>query len=589
MVQFGKHILAIAENDNANTGLYLVPYNDIKEYTRLDESQAKASRRVFEAKWRTSLDQAVASFQNGVTTLWQDIFVKINFHDEEESRGAQPGIAIGLYAEASGAEATRELLVRFKQIREAAYQNSEALRKLVKKFDKNYPVPGNPLSPVLVPLVYAANFTIGQLAFEEAIGMLRTLLEGDENASQSRNEVDVLESSHHSSMVEGRQTELDWLTKLTASMDQFELSRLVAHRGFHSVRDHSHRRPNENSLTAYETAWTNGIHLCECDIALTKDEKLILAHDEDFSRLALDPKSPKSNRKVGDLTFKELMALPLTGFSRPSLLIDVLRSAHEIGEKAQLVIEIKPGNEAAAAALARMLLDYPKLVPCVAMIMSFDAYSMHNLRQELFNPDQDHRTSRFSTLPSRMNMVGGGSMLPNSLPDNSNAERGQARGHARKPTFLDEFGSGLTLNEANRRVSMMTPLEKLGFDKDLIVYPKLMLLTVADPANKACELQVRLADLSPIDTWLTSREGSLDGVYLQFQKEMLEPEGCAALEELGQRYHVGVWTYSGIDPDDYATFRTLVHQGKCRFVNTDLPGTFRKGVTAKSTSKKTDG
>ena len=60
---------------------------------------------------------------------------------------------------------------------------------------------------------------------------------------------------------------------------------LVSHRGFHSVHDLSDVRPLENSLMAYEAAWSSGIHLCECDIRLTKDERIILAHDDNFARL----------------------------------------------------------------------------------------------------------------------------------------------------------------------------------------------------------------------------------------------------------------------------------------------------------------
>ena len=157
----------------------------------------------------------------------------------------------------------------------------------------------------------------------------------------------------------------------------------MAHRGFHNVKDRSDRRPLENSLSAYETAWTHGIHLCECDIALTKDEKLVLAHDEDFSRLALDSSDPNSTVKVRDLTFRQLLSLPLKSGIRPPLLVDVLRSACEIGGGSQLIIEIKPGNSEAATALARMFLKYPRLMSACAVVMSFDAFAMHNLRREM--------------------------------------------------------------------------------------------------------------------------------------------------------------------------------------------------------------
>ena len=60
-------------------------------------------------------------------------------------------------------------------------------------------------------------------------------------------------------------------------------------------------------LSSMEVAWTQGIHLCECDIAITKDEVLILAHDENFSRLALHPSNVTSTKKVQDLTLKEVI------------------------------------------------------------------------------------------------------------------------------------------------------------------------------------------------------------------------------------------------------------------------------------------
>jgi len=102
----------------------------------------------------------------------------------------------------------------------------------------------------------------------------------------------------------------------------------------------------------------------------TKDERLILAHDDTFTRLALNKHHPTSSQKIQDLTFKELMALPLTSASRPPLLLDVLSSAETIGaDHAQLVIEIKPGNEAAASALAQLLAQRPEFWPCIAVIM----------------------------------------------------------------------------------------------------------------------------------------------------------------------------------------------------------------------------
>ena len=74
--------------------------------------------------------------------------------------------------------------------------------------------------------------------------------------------------------------------------------------------------------------------------------------------------------------------------------------------------------------------------------------------------------------------------------------------------------------------------------------------------------------------WL-QHEGkpSLDGVYLQFEPEMLLPEGLAALRALSSKYLVGVWLMLG-DPDDIMTATRLIEGAGVSYVNTDIPRTF---------------
>lgn len=505
MVKFGRHIDVFQENDTTGEGLFVVPYNDVK---RIEDSVD------FESTWRQQLREAQDDFQMSITKLWNEVYSEIQHHPD--ARGAPSSVALVLYSQVAGKEVTQELLVRMKQIHEAASLNLEGLRKLVKKYDKHITEDQQQLSSILIPLIYTSNFALGRAQLLNDISLLREVLKGDDSMNNSTH-ADKEERNYHELIVHGRMSELEWLKRLTESLEPDDLARLVAHRGFHSMNDHMHKRPLENSLTAYETAWTSGIHHCECDIALTKDEKLVLAHDDDFSRLALDQNSTITNKRVSDLTFKELLALPLTSIARPPLLIDVLRSAHAIGEHAQLVIEIKPGNEAAASALAKMLLDHPELVSSVSVIMSFDAYTIHKLAQEF-------KAQSFQNVAS------------------------------------------LLTSAANRQA-----LEDAS-DK---VYPNLMLLTVSDPPKRPCELQVGIEDLSPIDGWM---KNSLDGVYMQFQQSMLEPDGLASLQELSKRYRIGVWGHAYQDPDNYETFRTLAHDGNVSFVNTDLPSDFRKGI-----------
>ena len=276
---------------------------------------------------------------------------------------------------------------------------------------------------------------------------------------------------------------------------------LTSYTGFHCVKDHSGKRPLENSLSSYESAWSAGVHLCECDVALTKDEKLVLAHDSDFTRLALDP---SKNKKVSDLTMKEIIGLTFKSGTRPPLLLDVLRSAQTIGGSARLVVEIKAGNDEAGAALVRLFRRHPELIERCAVVMSFDAYLMHRLRNDL--------------------------------------------------TKLIE--EGLVFNQAR--------------------LPELLLLTVAVPPSESYEVFASVTDFSQVDSWLL-HEGkpSLEGVYLQFQPQMLQPQGLAALRALSAQYKVGVWMMLG-DPDDILTVACLVEKGGVSYVNTDLPRSFSR-------------
>jgi hypothetical protein len=554
MVKFGGHVEAVREGDNKGTELYLVPYNEIKRLI----SEENASNN-FPKAWHEALSSSEDDFRTARKDFWEHIFAVIEACPPADVRGAHPGNALKLYVDAVHPDRAQELLIRMTQIHRAATTNSEGLRKLVKKYDKHQ---STQLSLTLLPILYTSSLYAGQHMLQDGIGLLREL--SDESPSFSpmiRHDSDA----NHARAVEMRMEEFDWLKRLAASiLDYNLLPHLVAHRGFHHIKDRDDKRPLENSLSAFEIAWTSGIHLCECDIAMTKDEILVLAHDDNFLRLALDSKSLNSSRQVSDLTFRELMAIPLKSGVRPPLLIDVLRSARAISDYSKLVIEIKPGNEAAASALARLLIRHPDLRQAVAMIMSFDVVTMHRLRAEISISGSQH-------------------------------------GMHHRVTSFDHFGTmGSTLGSHHRLKSVDTmgsiglSLSQMYLDQDIpeeskdggkvVTMPKLMLLTVADPPKKPCELQVSVDDFSPIESWLRMSDGSLDGVYLQFEKKTMTPEGAASLRRLSERCLVGIWSHSGKDPDDFKTFEWLVREGNCTYVNTDLPTRFRKEVMVRSTT-----
>lgn len=280
-------------------------------------------------------------------------------------------------------------------------------------------------------------------------------------------------------------------------------------------------------MSAFESAWSAGIHLCECDVALTKDEKLVLAHDEDFSRLALDPSNVCSKKKVGDLTMKEIISLTFKSGTRPPLLLDVLRSAQAIGGFARLVIEIKPGNSDACTALIRLFHQHPDLIERCAVVMSFDAYTMHMLRSEL-------------------------NELASSLKAASAISRSDSPDSVR--SFEDDGGCA----------------------SSQLKFPDVLLLTVDKEPQQHYELTVSVSDFTPVHAWLRHEDkASLNGVYLQYQPEMLHPEGIASLRALTRCYQVGIWGEFG-DPDDIVTVTRLVRECGVSFVNTDLPRNFRR-------------
>mmetsp|Transcript_1833 Transcript_1833/g.2849 ORF Transcript_1833/g.2849 Transcript_1833/m.2849 type:complete len:582 (+) Transcript_1833:1421-3166(+) len=579
MVNFGGHLKAVREGESKGTDLYIVPYNDLKEPVF---AQGTDSRAVFDTCWRGALALSNADFTAAVEALFTSIF---EADADAAPRGAPLGTAMKVYVDVVGPDEGQDTLQRMVQIHTAALTNSEALRKLVKKHDKYHPT--QKLSVSLLPKLYASVVFSGQGMVEEAIAAMRAFLndedEGDRGTFLPMKRMDS--ETAHNKVVESRVEELDWLKRVVASIPETLIHNLVAHRGFHHVKDRNDKRPLENSLAAYETAWTSGIHLCECDIAITRDEKLVLAHDADFKRLALDSKSPTSGINVSDLTFRELISMPLTSGNRPPLLIDVLRSAHAISNNAKLIIEIKPGNSAAASALSRLLLRHPDLTRCVAMIMSFDAVTMHRLRTEL--TAGSHPLLGSGSTSSRMNLSFGSQHCRFASFDHFGTLPNHHRTHSDQQLGLslsqNNLGVGMSLSQNTLEVPLV-PQEPPQQIEHILSFPPLMLLTVAQKPKRPCEMKVGVHDLSPIDSWLSNPNGCLDGVYLQFQRDMMTPEGSRSLRELSERVDVGVWGFAGLDPDDFDTFHWLFKDCNVKFVNTDLPNNFRKGVIVRSST-----
>ena len=295
MVKFGKHQQFFLEHELQDSLLYTVPYNEFKHaYIPSKDGDGKIDgfcredvREEFLRQWKACIEKCQADFAKATKDFWASIFEGIA--ELPEARGALPDQALHLYLNLLDEEHAHELHALLKAIHATALLNSEALRKLVKKFDK---CSGTNLSTQLLPEIYCSNFTIGQNVLEAGLLVIRRYLglDGEDDDDDALHEtktrlerlsidlddptndgfLPMSKKDSDAALIDKRNNELNWLRSFTGSFDQSLIGCLVGHRGFHSVKDRSDRRPIENSLTAYEAAWTNGIHLCECDIALTK-------------------------------------------------------------------------------------------------------------------------------------------------------------------------------------------------------------------------------------------------------------------------------------------------------------------------------
>lgn len=106
----------------------------------------------------------------------------------------------------------------------------------------------------------------------------------------------------------------------------------IAHRGYF---DNGGDCP-ENSLAAFRRAVQNGYGI-ELDVQLTKDNKLVVFHDESLLRMC------KVDKKLGDCTFEELQQYRLANSDEKiPLFVDVLAL---VGGAVPLVVEVKPEGD----------------------------------------------------------------------------------------------------------------------------------------------------------------------------------------------------------------------------------------------------
>lgn len=129
MVKFGRHLQFLRSEQR--TPAYLVEY---KRLGALLQQEA-----AFCAAWRDALKTAAAAYSGTSASLWQRVLSGISeaqAADEDELRGARPLAALRAYHALLGGDEAQKVVDEFVDCRSAAVTNSEALRKLVKKYDK---------------------------------------------------------------------------------------------------------------------------------------------------------------------------------------------------------------------------------------------------------------------------------------------------------------------------------------------------------------------------------------------------------------------------------------------------------------------
>ena len=110
----------------------------------------------------------------------------------------------------------------------------------------------------------------------------------------------------------------------------------IGHRGAAGVAP-------ENTLAAFEKAVETGLDMAELDVQLTKDEQLVVVHDQDLSRVA------GCSAEVKELTLKELKELEVGSWWSEEYAGEQIPTLAEVIEvvkgELKLNIELKPGLE----------------------------------------------------------------------------------------------------------------------------------------------------------------------------------------------------------------------------------------------------
>ncbi len=241
MVKFGRHLQFYLECDELKTKSgaskpYIVPYRDIRG--------AIGEQEEFQKLWLESLEAVSGDYTQRVKSLWRQIFsdlFRYSRQDQNVLRGLPHEDAVQLYLSTMSEKQSRDLLATMKRLYSNATMNGEALRKLVKKHDKQATERGDDiLTTSLLPELYSAP-VMDAPTIERYIEILREkLVVSDEEEEESLDEYmsSIKEKTQLGSIskdaqeVQRRASEMFWLHDLIKNqIPENNIPMLVAHRG----------------------------------------------------------------------------------------------------------------------------------------------------------------------------------------------------------------------------------------------------------------------------------------------------------------------------------------------------------------------
>ena len=196
----------------------------------------------FSHAWQTSLKAASDDYIHRVRVFWESVFddlFRLSGREDNENRGLPCEEAIRLYVSSMKESRSRDLFTTLKKVHSCASMNVEALRKLVKKFDKGAVARGDDmLTSTLIPELYSSPL-MAYPTLEIHIETLRDSLlvmddeetEADEDSVMHSIRKKATLSNKDQSDVKRRADELSWLHDMLASIPSIDVPSLVAHRG----------------------------------------------------------------------------------------------------------------------------------------------------------------------------------------------------------------------------------------------------------------------------------------------------------------------------------------------------------------------